>query len=107
MGWLTSQLRLVQIISYRSDLEYDIQVLSTTKLSLSQQINDIIGLGSDLESNSPEMKALEKKKERLQQAEKALDVHLQRLQTQLKAIEAEEQGVKEQIDKSIQRFYAA
>lgn len=107
MGWLTSQLRLVQIISYRSDLEYDIQVLSTTKLSLSSQINDIVGLGSDLEPDSPEMKALEKKKERLQQAEKALDIHLQRLQTQLQAIEAEEQSVKEQINKSIQRFYAA
>jgi len=107
MGMLTSQMRLIQIISYRSDLNYNIQLVSTTKLNLSAQINDLIGLGSDLESNSPEMKALEQKKARLQQAEKALDLQLQRMQTQLQAIEAEEQSVKEQLNKSIQRMYAA
>ena len=62
MGLLIAQMRLAQINNYRSDLEYQIQLISTTKLDLSAQINDMVGLGSDLEPDSPEMKALEKKK---------------------------------------------
>ena len=107
MGILISQMRLAQINSYRSDLEYKIQLVSTTKLDLSSQLNDIIGLGSDFAQDSPEMKALEQKKQRLQQAEKQLDLQLQRYQTQHQMIEQEEQSVKEQLQKSIQRSYAA
>ena len=107
MGILIAQMRLMQINSYRSDLEYKIQLVSSTKLDLSSQINNIIGLGSDMEPDSPEMKELEKKKERLTQAEKALDLQLQRYQTQLQMIEAEEQGVRQQLQQSISRFYAS
>lgn len=107
MGLLLAQLRQAQINQYRSDLEYQIQLVSTTKLDLSSQINDIVGLGSDMEPDSPEMKALEKKKERLYQAEKALDAQLQRYQNQLQMIEAEEQTVKQQIQSAIQRSFAA
>ncbi len=107
MGLLIAQLRQAQINSYRSDLEYRIQLISTTKLDLSAQINDLVGLGSDLDPDSPEMKALEKKKERLYQAEKALDQQLQRYQNQLQMIDAEEQSVKQQIQSSIQRSFAA
>ena len=107
MGLLTAQLRLAQINNYRSDLEYQINLISTTKISLSAQINDMVGLGSDMDPESPEAKALEKKKERLQQAEKALDQKLQRYQTQLQMIEAEEQTVKQQLQTGIQRSFAA
>ncbi len=106
MGLLVAQMRLAQINSYRSDLEYQIQLISTSKLELSSQINDIVGLGSDMDPDSPEMKALEKKKERLYQAEKALDQRLQRLQQQLQMIEAEEQSVKQIMSSAIQRAYS-
>lgn len=107
MGLLIAQMRLAQINNYRSDLEYQIQLISSTKLSLSSQINDMIGLASDMEPDGPEAKALEKKKERLYQAEKALDAKLQRFQQQLEMINAEEQGVRQQIQEGIQRSYAA
>ena len=106
MGILLAQMRLAQINSYRSDFEYKIQLISSTKLELSSQINDMVGLGSDMEPDSPEMKALEKKKERLMQAEKALDQQLQRYQTQLQMIESEEQSVRQQLSQAIQRAYA-
>ena len=106
MGLLIAQMRLAQINSYRSDLEYRIQLISTTKLDLSSQINDMVGLGSDTDPDSPEMKALEKKKERLYQVEKELDAQLQRYQNQLQMIEAEEQSVKQQMQSAIQRSFA-
>ena len=78
MSILLAQMRLAQINTYRADLEYKIQLISSAKLDLSSQINDMVGLGSDMEPDSPEMKALEKKKERLHIAEQALDQQLQR-----------------------------
>lgn len=107
MGLLVYQMRLAQINSYRSDLEYKIQLISNTKIDLSKQLNDIVGLGSDMEPDSPEMKALEKKKERLYQAEKSLDMKLQQYQQQLEMINAEEQGVRQGISSAIQRSFAA
>ena len=106
MGLLIAQMRLIQIKNYRSDLEYRMQLVSSTKLDLSTQINDIVGLGSDMDKDSPEMKALEAKKARLQEAEKQLDMQLQRYQTQLQMIEAEEQQVKEQLQSSIKSMYS-
>ena len=106
MGLLIAQLRLAQINSYRSDLEYKIQLISTTRLDLSSQINNMVSLGSDMDPDSPEAKALEKKKERLYQAEKALEQKLQRFQTQLQMIEAEEQGVRQMLQSAIQRSFA-
>ena len=106
MGLLVAQMRLAQINEYRSDLEYRIRLVSATKLDLSNQINQLVGFGSDMDPDSPEMKALEKKKERLYVVEKALDAQLQRYQTQLEMIEAEEQSVKESLSKSIQRSFS-
>ena len=57
-------------------------------------------------ANAYVMKALEKKKERLYQAEKALDAKLQRFQQQLEMINAEEQGVRQQLSQAIQRTYS-
>ena len=65
MGLLIAQMRLAQINNYRADLEYQIQLVSSTKMDLSSQINDMVALGSDMDPDRPEMKALEKKKERL------------------------------------------
>ena len=74
-------------------------------MDLSAQINEMVGLGVDYEPDSPEMKLLEKKKERLHHAEKALDAKLQRLQQQLEMINAEEQSGKQQQQQAIQRMY--
>ena len=105
MGLLIAQMRLAQINEYRSDLEYKIRLVSSTKLDLSNQINELVGYGSEMDPDSPEMKALEKKKERLYIVEKALDAQLQRYQTQLEMIEQEEQSVKESLSKAIQRSF--
>ena len=106
MGLLIAQMRLAQINEYRSDLEYKIRLISSTKLDLSNQINELVGFGSDMEPDSPEMKALEKKKERLYAVEKALDAQLQRYQTQLEMVDAEEQSVKQSLEKAIQRSFS-
>jgi len=105
MGLVTSTIRLIYLNGYRLDLEYKMQLISVAKLNLSKSVNDLLNAGSDLEPDSPEMKALEKRKERLYMVEKQLDEQLQRYQVQLKMVEAEYESVQKQIDKNIQYAY--
>ena len=105
MGLVTSTIRLLHLNNYRLDLEYKMQLISVAKLGLSNNINDLLNAGTDLDPDSPEVKALEKRKERLYMVEKRLDEQLQRYQTQLKSVEAEFESVKQQIDKNIKYSY--
>ena len=105
MGLITSTIRLIYLNNYRLDLEFKCGKISSAKLGLSNTINDLLNVGTDLDPDSPEVKALEKRKERLHLVEKQLDEQLQRYQTQLKMVEAEYQQVQQQIDKNIQFAY--
>lgn len=105
MGLLTSTMRLTYLNNYRLDLEYKMQLVSTAKLELSTSINDLLNVGSNLEPDSPETKALEKRKERLYLVEKKLDEQMNRYQIQLKMVEAEIQQCQQSIDKNIQMTY--
>ncbi len=107
MGLITSTIRLIYLNNYRLDLEYKTQLISVAKLNLSNTVNDLLNAGSDLDPDSPEVKALEKRKERLYMVEKRLDEQLQRYQTQLKMVEAEYQQVQQQIDKNIKFAYGS
>ena len=105
MGLITATIRKTQLNSYRLDLEYKMQLVSASKLNLSQTVNDLLSAASALDSDSPEAKALEKRKERLYLVEKKLDEQMQRYETQLKMVEAELQSCNQMIDKNIQYTY--
>ena len=105
MGLLLGQFRLSQINSQLADLQYKVQLVSTTKMELTSQVDDILTLSASMDSKSPEAQALEKKKERLNQVEKKLDMQLQRYQTQINMLESEKQSVKESVNRSIQGSY--
>ncbi len=105
MGLITATIRKTQLNNYRLDLEYKMQLVSASKLNLSQTVNDLLSVASDLDTDSPEAKALEKRKERLYLVEKKLDEQMQRFETQLKMVEAELQTCNQMIDKNIQYSY--
>jgi len=102
MGLITATIRKTQLNNYRLDLEYKMMLISSSKLNLSQTVNDLLSVASDLDADSPEVKALEKRKERLYLVEKKLDEQMQRFETQLKMVEAEMQSCNQMIDKNIQ-----
>ena len=105
MGLITATIRKTQLNNYRLDLEYKMQLISASKLNLSQTVNDLLSVEIDLYADSPEEKALEKRKERLYLVEKKLDEQMQRFETQLKMVEAEMQSCNQMIDKNIQYSY--
>ena len=106
MGLLTSSIRLTYLNNFRSDLEYKISLISSSRLNLVSSTDELLNVTSDLDPKSPEAKSLEKRRERLHQIEKKLEEQMTRYQTQLKMVEGEIQQVQTEIDSSIQRAYS-
>ena len=106
MGLIASSVRLLYLNNYRHDLESKMLKINQEKLRLSSSMNDLMNVGSDMSPDSPEVKELEKRKERLELVEKRLDEQMQRYETQSKIVEAEYQMCKEMIDKNIQYAYS-
>lgn len=104
MGLGSSQLRLIYLTMYKSDLEYRIQLITQTKLNMASGINQLIDAGSDLDQNSPEVKLLEQRRQRLHLVEKRLDAEIERYKTQLSAVTTEIEAAQKFVDNNVKSF---
>ncbi len=105
MGYAVATIRLMQLNAERLDLEYKVQLIADAKMNLGRTITDLVNVGTDLEPDSPVVKKLEQRKERLYLLEKKLDMQMEQYKTRLKAIETEYQSCEQMIDKNIQRTF--
>ena len=105
MGLIVSTIRLMQLNSMRLDLEYKLMLINTSRMQLTASTGDLEMLGSDLDPDSAESKALQKRMERLKIVEQRLEEQAQRYQIQLKMVESEIQSVNSSISSNIQMAY--
>ena len=105
MGMATSQLRLMQLLLHRLDLEYKVQLISEAKMNLSKAASDILNVGTDLDSNDPMLKKLQARKDRLNVVEKQLDAQMAQYNNKLKMINAEYDSCKNMLDQNISRSF--
>jgi len=105
MGVLVAASRLMYITGYRHDLEYKIQLINTSRTNLLSSINESMANGADMEPDSPEVKLMEQRKQRLMLIDKKLEMELQQYQTQLQMINAEENSVNQSLQQNIERSY--
>ena len=96
MGLLTSSMRMAYLNASRLDLEYKIQLVSQAKVDLVAQSTELVNAGTDLDPNSPVVKQLEARKERLHMLEKKLDQQMLQYQSRLTLINAEYQSAQKQ-----------
>ncbi|MFA6989270.1 MAG: hypothetical protein WC197_04290 [Candidatus Gastranaerophilaceae bacterium] len=106
MSLVSSQLRLLFLTYRQHDLAYKIQLISETKMGLASSVNALLTVGTDLDPESPEMKKLELRKQKLAQLEKKLDAELMLYQNQLKMVETESESVKKMLDGDIKRSFS-
>lgn len=105
MGMLVQSSRLMYITGMRNDLEYKIQLINTARTNLMASINESMANGADLDPESPEVKLMEQRKQRLMLIDKKLEMELQQYQTQLQMVNAEEQVVNRSLQQNIERAY--
>ena len=101
MGVLTSSLRMFTLQSQRSDVTYKIDLISQAKADLANQNAQLVNAGTDLSADSPVLKQLEARKERLHLLEKKLDQQLLHYQTQLSMIDAQMKHCSSDFDASV------
>lgn len=68
-------------------------------------VNDLMNVGTDMDPDSPEVKQMEQRKQRLQLIDKQLDQELQQYQAKLETTTAEIQKVKQDMQTNIQMSY--
>lgn len=105
MGLASSQFKLIFLSLYKSELEFKIQGITQTKLGIARSIDEIVGAGTDLDPESPEMKMLESRKHKLHVLEQQLDITLKRYETQLSAAKTEVESAQKFINDDIQSTF--
>ena len=101
MGLLTASARMFALNSQRLDLEYKIQLVSQAKTDLAAQEAQLVTAGTDLSADSPVLKQLNARKERMHLLEKKLDQQMLQYQSQLKMINAEFTSCQQQFDSNV------
>ena len=105
MGLISATIRMMYLNSQRLDLEYKCQLITQAKTNLSDSVKDLMQPGSDTDPDSPVVKQLEARKEKLYLLEKQLDQKMTEYNNRLKMIDAEMQSVQQQFDKNIQSSF--
>ena len=104
MGLITSTFRMMYLTAYQLTLESKIQWISTAKMELMAQSDEIMSLGNDLDPDNPAVKQMEARRDKLTVLEKKLDMRMKDYQTRLQAVQAElkscEDATKNAIDRS-------
>lgn len=106
MGLVSGIIRLQYLKDMQLDLEFKIQTLTQTKMQLSSQGFELVSIGTDLDPDSPEVKHLEQRRQKLQLMEKKIDSEILRHQNMLKMAEAEIESAQKVVDNSIKRTFS-
>ena len=105
MGLLTSQIRLMYLQQQRLDLEYKIQLITQSKMGLSQSVSDLMQVGNDYDPESPVSIQLQQRQAKLKVLVHILDMQMQEYQNRLKMIDAEDESCQAMMDKNIQSSF--
>lgn len=106
MGLLTSQIRLMYLQQQRLDLEYKIQLVTQSKMGLSQSVSDLMQVGNDFDPESPTTKMLQQRQAKLKVMEQKLDMQMQEYQNRLHMIDTEYDSCKQMMEKNIKSSFS-
>lgn len=106
MGLIVSQIRVMYLQQLKLDLEYKIQLITQTKMGLSQSVSDLMQVGNDYDPESPTTKMLQQRQAKLKVLEQKLDQQMAQYQTRLKMVDTEYESAVAMRDKNIQSSFS-
>ena len=104
MGLVAATVTKHYLIAYRNELEYKMTLIRQSKLSLAEAANELLNVGSDLDPESPMVKQLEQRKERLNLLEKKLDMQMEDYKVKLEMVEANLKACEDMEGSAIKRI---
>ena len=106
MGVITDTIRMHQLHGQKMDLQFKIQQITTTKMGLTQSCNDLLKVGTDYDPESPVMKTLQQRQQKLKLLEEKLSRQMEDYQVQLEMVETEYKACKQRLSQSIQEEFS-
>ncbi len=103
MGILVSATTLMYLTGQKHDLEYQIDMINGARGNLLATVNTLVQNGADMEPDSPEVKLMEQRKQRLMLIDKKFEQDLVHAQTKLDWVNAKEQKVQQGLQRNIER----
>jgi len=105
MGIAVAHMRLIFLTLQKTDIEYKLMLISQTKMNLTNSVNDLLTVGTDLDSDSPEYKTLRARQEKLMLIDKRLEEQMQRYKSKLSMVETELESVDKMLNNNIKRAF--
>lgn len=106
MGFVTGTIRLLYLTQLRNDLEHKIMLISEAKLDMSKSITELISVGTDLDSDSPIVKNMKARRDKMKLIEQELDQKMEQYKIKLQAVDREIQSAQAIVDKGINSSFA-
>ena len=106
MGLIASSYRMMYLTAYKMSLESKIQWITSAKMELVANSDEIMALGNDLDPENPAVKQLEARRDKLTLLEKKLDLQMQEYQNRLNMVNSELQSAQGAVDSSIQKSFS-
>lgn len=108
MGFAASSARLYMLVARKSDLEFQMQMLSQSRMRLANVMDKLYMRNMrsvNLDPENPEVRAIETELAMIQQRDKYLEILMNRIQSQHQAVETELESVRKVISKNIQSSF--
>jgi hypothetical protein len=107
MGFAASSGRLMMLLSRKSDIEFQVQLIQQARMRIQNVMDRLMLSFNTLDPNDPMVRQSEVLLQRIQLQDKRMEMVAQRLTTQHEAISTEVQAVKKVISKNIQGSFNA
>lgn len=106
MGLINATIRVAMLASQKMDLEYKIMLVTQAQMNLSQSVSDLMQVGNDYsDPDSPVVKQLKQREQRLQQLEKKLEMQKAQYQTRLEMVTTELESARKMRDQNIKTAF--
>ncbi|MDD3593123.1 MAG: hypothetical protein PHX18_00675 [Candidatus Gastranaerophilales bacterium] len=105
MALASSQIREQMYIAQEHDLNNILTRLNSIKMNLSNNMNDLLNVGTNLDPDSPESRVIEARRQKLALLEKKMDMEIAQYQNRLKAVESLRNQSKETVNRAIEKSY--
>ena len=107
MGLINSSIRVAMLASQKFDLEYKIMLVTQAQMNMQQSVTDLMQVGSDYsDPDSPVVKQLKQREQKLQQLEKKLEMQKAQYQARLDMVMTELESAKKMRDQSIKTTFS-
>ena len=103
MGLINSTIRLNMLLAQRLDLEYKIQLITQSQMTLAQSVSDLMQVGTDYnDPDSPMAKMLQQRQAKLKVLEQRLVQQMNQYKSRLDMVNTEIESCTAMRDKNIQ-----